>query len=267
MPVDAALGKDTPAADGPGPDNLSSIAKAARVLRALAITSYSDARVTDLAALAALPKSTTHRILAELIGQGLVSRAGQRYRLDSAWFAVQSASASSKLRWLVEQARRPLISLHERTGATVHLAVLDGEGVLYLEKVADGSEPCARAGAGAQAHLPATCTAVGKALLAYADAATVRSIMSRPLPRLCGRSIVLPRLLNDQLREVRRTGLACDLEEALPGVSCVAAPVFRNREAIAAVSVARAGAGAPAPAHATEVRRAALGIAAQLTGV
>ena len=264
MPVDAALGKDTPAADGPGPDNLSSIAKARgccgnchhqlqrcpgnRPRRAGGTAEEHDA---------------PHPRGAHRPGPRLARR--QRYRLDSAWFAVQSASAFVSCGGSWKKPRRPLISLHERTGATVHLAVLDGEGVLYLEKVADGSEPCARGRAPAQAHLPATCTAVGKALLAYADAATVRSIMSRPLPRLCGRSIVLPRLLNDQLRRCggpawpatwRKRCPACPAWPPRSSATAKRSPPYPSRgRAPGACAGARHG-GAPY----------VLGIAAQLTG-
>jgi DNA-binding IclR family transcriptional regulator len=262
MSMGSAVRAEARHRDDEGADNLSSIAKAARVLRALALAGSGDARVTDLAALAELPKSTTHRVLAELISQGLVSHTGQRYRLGTAWFALQSALCSSEWLRLAEQARRPLASLFERTDATVHFAVLDGAQVLYLEKLTGrgGTAVLTRVGA----RMPTTCTAVGKALLAHADPAVVRSTLSKPLPRRCQRSVVLPQLLADQLKEVRRTGLAYDLEETQPGVCCVAAPVFNNGKAVAAVSVTRVGGGIVA-AHALEVRRAAAGIGERLT--
>jgi DNA-binding IclR family transcriptional regulator len=261
MSVDTAVRPDARQGDGEGTDNLSSIAKAARVLRALAVAGSGDARVTDLAALAALPKSTTHRVLAELIGQGLVSHTGQRYRLGTAWFSLQSALSSSEWLRLAEQARRPLAHLFERTGATVHFAVLDGPQVLYLEKLTGRGGTAVQTRVGAR--MPTTCTAVGKALLAHADPGVIRSTLSQPLPRPCHRSIVLPHLLADQLTEVRRTGLAYDREETQPGVYCLAAPVFHDGQAVAAVSVTRVGGGL-LTTQAIEVRRAAAAIGEQL---
>ena len=132
MTVDAILRP----VDDHGTANLSSIAKAARVLRALALAGDGDAGVTTLASLACLPKSTAHRVLSELVCEGLVSHTEQqRYRLGRGWFELQSALSRSEWVRLADQARRPLAALFERTGATVHFGVLEGDMVLYLEKL------------------------------------------------------------------------------------------------------------------------------------
>lgn len=250
---------DHPDLDVESADTLSSIAKAARILRALAVAGDGDVGVTELAGKALLPKSTTHRVLAELIGAGLVGRSGQRYRLGPGWFELQSALSSSEWLQLVEQARRPLAALFERSGATVHLGVLDGEQVLYLEKLTakGGTSVPTRVGA----HRPVTCTALGKAMLAFAEPGVVRSVLAKPLPMASRTSIVMPGLLARQLTTIRGTGLAYDVEESQPGVFCVAAPVFRAGRAVAAVSVTRVAVRALSPDDAKGVQRAAREIA------
>jgi len=238
------------AEDGP-----SSIAKAVRVLRALALAGDSADGVTHIAELANLPKSTTHRVLAVLIQEGLVSRSDQRYRLGPGWFELQSALSSAEWHRIVRQAKKPLASLFETTSATVHFAVLDGEDVLYLEKLTGrrGTMVPTRVGE----RKPALCTALGKSLVAHADAANVHSLLSRPLPVISNRSIRSPRIILKQLNEIRRVGVAYDFEEVQPGVFCVAAPVFRSGKAIAAVSVTRVGGATTTSADAAAVRRAA----------
>jgi DNA-binding IclR family transcriptional regulator len=256
MTVDAILRP----VDDHGTANLSSIAKAARVLRALALAGDGDAGVTTLASLACLPKSTAHRVLSELVCEGLVSHTEQqRYRLGRGWFELQSALSRSEWVRLADQARRPLAALFERTGATVHFGVLEGDMVLYLEKLTakGGTAVPTRVGS----HLPATCTALGKALLAHADPASVHSILSKPLPVTSRRSVTQPHLLQRQLAEVRTTGTAYDAEESQPGVFCVAAPVFQGRQVVAAVSVTRVNALGLAPGDPAEVRQAARKIA------
>ncbi|UIX29159.1 IclR family transcriptional regulator [Streptomyces sp. GQFP] len=232
-------------------ENVSSIAKAARVLRALATAGVGELGVTRIALSAELPKSTTHRVLAELIGEGLVAHSGSRYRLGPGWFALQEALSSSEWLQMVERARIPLAELFERTKATVHLGVLDGDRVLYLEKLtaSGGTSVPTRVGA----HMPASCTAVGKVLLAHSPPDVVRALAAKPLPVLARRSIVTPRLLLAQLEEIRKSGVAYDMEESQAGVFCVAAPVFRAGRAVAAVSVTRVGSRgltAPDPAEA-----------------
>ncbi|AIJ21277.1 IclR family transcriptional regulator [Amycolatopsis methanolica] len=235
---------------------LSSIAKAARVLRALALSDEGDAGVSNLAAFAELPKSTTHRVLVELIREGLVARnQQQKYRLGKSWFELQAALSCSEWVRLVEQAKAPLASLFERTGATVHFGVLSDEKIMYLEKLTarGGTSVPTRVGA----QMPATCTALGKALLAYSDREVIQSVLSKPLPVVSGRSVAQPRLLLSQLVQARKTGLSFDVEECQLGVFCVATPVFRNGRAVAAVSLTRVGSGGLTAADPVEVRRAA----------
>ena len=57
--------------------------------------------------------------------------------------------------------------LRAATKAMVHLAVLDGGDVLYLERLAghDAAPTPSRVGGRSPAH----CTAVGKAILAFSD--------------------------------------------------------------------------------------------------
>jgi DNA-binding IclR family transcriptional regulator len=246
---------DVPVRTYEADDSSSSIAKAVRVLRSLALAGDDADGVTHIAELANLPKSTTHRVLAVLIDEGLVSRSDQRYRLGPGWFELQSALSSSEWHRIVRQARRPLASLFETTEATIHFAVLDGEEVLYLEKLTGrhGTMVPTRVGE----RKPALCTALGKSLVAHADPADVHTLLSKPLPVVSQRSITSPRIILSQLAEIRRTGVAYDFEEIQPGVSCVAAPVFRSGKAIAAVSVTRVGGSATNPKDALAVRRAA----------
>jgi DNA-binding IclR family transcriptional regulator len=241
----------------------SSIAKAVRVLRSLAMAGDSDDGVTHIASLANLPKSTTHRVLSVLIGEGLVSRSEQRYRLGPGWFELQSALSSSEWHRIVHQAKKPLSDLFEETEATVHFGVLDGAQVLYLEKLTalGGTRIPTRVGG----RMPAMCTALGKALLAHADPADVRSVLSQPLPFVSRRSITSPRMILNQLAEIRRTGIAREREESQVGVFCIAAPVFRAGKVVAAVSVTRVG-NPTTPRDEAAVRRAAAEIGAWIEG-
>ena len=75
-------------------------------------------------------------------------------------------------------------------------------------------------------RLPAHATGVGKAILAYSSAATVRARIEAGLPRLTPRTIATPGALTRELRAIRTVGMAQDREESHLGVSCVAAPVF-----------------------------------------
>ncbi len=100
--------------------------------------------------------------------------------------ASASASSSSARKaftrlGLGERARPHLEKLAAETGETAHLCILDGGGVLYLEKV----EPSrtVRVPSSVGRRNPAHCTAVGKALLAHLPASGPRRAAREPRPQ------------------------------------------------------------------------------------
>jgi IclR family transcriptional regulator, blcABC operon repressor len=79
-------------------------------------------------------------------------------------------------------------------------------------------------------HLPATCTATGKALLAALPPAELEQrLASGPLPRFTERSITDPAALRADLDATRARGWAVDDEELSDGVLCFGAAIPRRR--------------------------------------
>ena len=128
-----------------------------------------------------------------------------------------------------------MTDLYEATRLRIHLAVLSGIDVVYVEIVGGaGMAVGSRTGG----RLPAHATGVGKAMLAYSPAAVVRTRLEAGLPRLTPRTITSPGAFESELRKIRSVGMAMDLEESTVGLSCVAAPVFdSDRKVHAALSI------------------------------
>jgi DNA-binding IclR family transcriptional regulator len=120
------------------------------------------------------------------------------------------------------------------TGHTVHLAVLDGASALVIERLAGTKSLPTRHSPGGR--LPLHCTAVGKALLAFAPPPLVDEVMG-DLPRLTAYTVTDPRILHRQLDGIRRTGLARSAQEHRLGVSSVAVPVNGHEGVVAAVGL------------------------------
>lgn len=201
----SVLSLETVIAPSRDPSGASSVAKALALLGAIA--EHADTvRLSDLASTVDLPKSTTHRLLKELEESGFVGRVGSKYQVGNRFFELNEAARWSTYGDLREQAQTPIASLFERAGATVHLAVLEGTEVLYIEKLTGsaGSRLPTRVGS----RMPATCTALGKAMLAYSPPAVVRGALSQPLPRATAYSIVDPARFVDELKSVRASGIA-----------------------------------------------------------
>ncbi|MFD4570928.1 IclR family transcriptional regulator [Streptomyces sp. NPDC058417] len=213
-------------------------------------------RLSELAARTGLPKATVHRLAADLVRLGWLERGGPQYRLGAKLFEL--GSLVPRRRDLRETALPFLQDLFEATRETVHLGVREGAEVVYLERI-HGHEALqlpSRIGG----SLPLTCTGVGKALLAFSDPGLTEEVLAGPLPRLTPHSITDPARLRGALEKTRVSGLAYEEQEAEPGVSCIAAPVFAGGSTVAALSVAVPCARFR-PAHlAPAVRTAALGL-------
>jgi IclR family transcriptional regulator, acetate operon repressor len=206
--------------------------------RAAAIVGAFDDRdpvlsLVELSRRTGLPKSTVHRIVGELVTLRVLERHDDGYRLGM-WLFERGELLPGH-RSLSEAALPVMEDLREATRQRIHLAVLDGVDVVYVEILGTGGlEVVSRTGG----RLPAHATGVGKAMLAYSPAATVQARIEAGLPRLTPRTISTSGGLVRELRKIRSVGMALDLEEAQLGVSCVAAPVFgADRKVAAGLSV------------------------------
>jgi IclR family KDG regulon transcriptional repressor len=89
------------------------------------------------------------------------------------------------------------------------------------------------------ARLYAHCSSLGKVLLAYSSEDEVkRIIQTAGLPRFTPNTITDEEELIQNLAKIRKQGYAYDLEEILPDLCCVGAPIYSHTgEVIAAISM------------------------------
>ncbi|MFW3168923.1 IclR family transcriptional regulator [Geodermatophilus sp. CPCC 206100] len=206
-------------------------------VRATSLLSAFDAdhRVLNLSQLSrrsGLPLATVHRLAADLVeSRLLVRRADGRYEIGALLWRLGLLAPPTELR---ELALPHLQDLVAATGHTVHLAVLDGAGALVIERLSGTRSLPTRHSPGG--HLPLHCTAVGKALLAYADPALVDRVVSS-LRRHTAYTVTDPAALYRQLEEIRRSGVARSAQEHRLGVSSLAAPVSGHDGVVAALGL------------------------------
>jgi len=176
-----------------------------------------------------LPRSSAHRMLERLVQLRWLRRSGRDYELGMR--LVELGSLAVHQDRLVRAASPLLGELHRATGLVVHLAVLDGPDVVYLEKIGDRMMSAIPTRVGGRQ--PAHCTAAGKAILAYCDEDAAVDLQARKTRY----SIASRSQLAVELAKVRAHGIAFEREESLLGFGCVAAPIGSPGEALAAVSV------------------------------
>lgn len=185
--------------------------------------------VSELARRTGLPKSTVHRLAGELQERRLLARDGAAYRLGE-WLFELGRLVPTR-RTLSETAQPIMEDLREATHKRVHLAVLDGTDVVYLN-ILGGAAMGLQSRIGGR--LPAHATGVGKVMLAYSSRTTIQAQVATGLPQLTPRTVSTAAALEHELRQIRSIGMALEAGESHEGVACVAAPVFGADRHIAA---------------------------------
>ncbi|MEV4376613.1 IclR family transcriptional regulator [Streptosporangium sp. NPDC049644] len=192
-------------------------------------------RLVELTAVTGLPVSTVHRIAAELVELGALKKGRDgTYRIGLRMWELGSLCPQPRT---LRDVSLPFIhDLYEATAENIHLAVLDGDEVLYVERVwGPRSVGVASRVGGRQ---PLHVTGVGKVLLAYAPRELRQAVLAAGLKRYTPHTIVMPGLLMRALQEIRETGIARCAEELALGTASVAAPIHGpDGRVVAALSV------------------------------
>lgn len=211
-----------------------------------------------------LAKPTAHRLLHKLTEEGLLERhRSTGWRLGMRLFEL--GQMAPRQRGIHEAAAPFLGDLHEATHETVHLGILDGTEVVYIDKLARTGAPELPSRIGGR--MPLHCTGIGKVWLAFSPASLFETIVANGLERRTKHTIVAPGLLAKQLAEVRRRGVAFEWEESTVGVVCVACPVLDGAgRPVAAISISGRANRLDVDRVAPAVRTAALGLSRRLRG-
>lgn len=189
--------------------------------------------LTALAYRTGLPKGSLHRILGQLVEFGALERVGDSYFVGVHLFEL--ARLVPIQRQLREVALPYLVELYEGVHETIHLGVLADLDVIYVERL--GGHRQVRCATRVGGRMPAYCTGLGKAMLAYSPGDVLRRVVAAGLKPLTPHTIRLPSLFLDDLRRTHARGLAVDREESVVGVTCVAAPLLLDGQPVAAISI------------------------------
>jgi len=217
--------------------------------------------VTEIARRARLHPATASRLVAELQSHGLLAREpDRRVRVGvRMWELALRASPTLGLR----EASMPFMEdAHAVLGHHVQLGILDGDEVLFVERLsAPGAVINYTRVAG---RLPLHVSSSGLVLLAFGGRELQERILSGPLRGLTPDTLTTEAGLRSALAEVRRQGYAY-----LPGhvhrdALGVAVPIRGARNAVVAALAAIMPVGTPASAAVGVLAAAARGISRTL---
>jgi DNA-binding IclR family transcriptional regulator len=180
---------------------------------------------------AGLPLSTTHRLVTQLVGHGLLSRT-EDHRLRVGVRLWELSVRSSTVQSLREAALPAMEDLHSVVQQHVSLGVLDGSDVLYLERLSarDAITNLTKVAG----RLPAHAVSSGHVLLAHAPEAVRDAFLAQPLAQLTERTLTDPAALRRAFADVRRLGYAVTVGQVESAGTGVAAPIRRGDGSVVA---------------------------------
>lgn len=186
-----------------------------------------------------LHRSTTYRLLRTLTQLGYIRKDenGGLYSLSTKILTL--ADSVQETRDIKKIARPFIEELHRKTQETIHLAVLDNDELVYLDKRESTKNLRVVMSSRTGSHAPLYCTGIGKVLLSGMPEAQFRDYLKNlRLIRYTSNTITGVQELLEEIDLIRQQGYAEDREEHEEGVYCVAAPVLNPAgETLAAFSV------------------------------
>jgi DNA-binding IclR family transcriptional regulator len=190
----------------------------------------------EVASRTSLPRSTTHRILEQLVGFHWVRRRGMSYHIGQRALELGD-------RWVGQSSLRKaaaphLLELAARTDMVAHLAILHlaHTEICLLDTV--GGRIRLDTPTPARWRLPAHCTALGKAMLASLEPNEIDTCYAQGVTRRTRVSVHTLTDLHRELAKVRaHNGLAVERGQCFADLGCVAMVLRGPVGAVGAVSV------------------------------
>lgn len=182
-------------------------------------------------------KSNVYRLLSTLKEKNYVfqDENSKQYSLGAkvTWLAAKYLDKNE-----VRKVAHPLIeTLSQQVGETIHLGILDGWEVMYVDKI--NGKAAVHMVSQVGGRMPIHCTSLGKALLAFQPESKWHEYIDQcGLPARTSHTITDPALFYEELRKIRKQRFSFDDMENEEGIRCIAAPIFdASGNPVAAVSI------------------------------
>lgn len=192
--------------------------------------------LSQVAEISGINISTAHRLCSTMAKRGYLYQAYKNgpYTLGLNWIDFGAVTRLTSL--IKEKAFPSMRALQTET---------EGNIVLHIPSESESTEICIVRSktrlpflAIEQERLPLYASANGKVFLAYRSMAKVDRYLSQTtLEPHTDYTIVSPKKLKENLTEIKKEGLAFDIEEREYGLSCIAAPIFSGGKVIASIGL------------------------------
>lgn len=190
--------------------------------------------IEQIASTTRLPRATVYRILYTLERRGLIRFDEQAltYRLGFQFLAYSDLVVSSLD--LRKEAAEPLLNLYEEIHQSVLLAVAQGDILTYVyrKEVPHGLKVASLAGP----TRPLVFGAFGAVTMAYMEDEQVDKLLRQPIPKFTPSTVTDSNVIRQRFAQIRENRVFVETDEAILGVTGIAAPVFNADGAFVAAA-------------------------------
>ena len=195
---------------------------------------HDELTLSEVAARTNLSRAATRRFLLTLVELGFMRTDGSKFALTPQVLRLGSAYLSAL--GLPDVAQPHLESLSAEVGESTSLAVLDGDNITYVARVATRRIMSVSITVGTR--FPAFATSMGRVLLAGLDGEALATYLARAdLSPLTPHARIDQAGLLSLIHGVRERGWALVDRELERGLRSIAVPVHRHGVVVAAVNV------------------------------
>lgn len=208
-----------------------------KILKAVSSSSKNGKSLTEISEMTSFPKSSILPILKTLCEQGFLrlNANTNRYTLGIALFELGSNYYDSlDVMEFIEEEMKLLTKVCEETS---HFGILIENQVLYLKKI-DSSQPV-RMVSSIGKRLPAFSTGIGKALLSgIDDFKTFCEVLPDKLVKFTPYTKTNKEEIFKEIQNIKKENVVFEVQESEIDIRCIATPIKKNDEVVAALSVA-----------------------------
>jgi len=191
--------------------------------------------VNEIAKQTALPASTVHRILHTLESRGYVSQnqGTSKFKIGPKFLDYHANQLNNF--GLKEIAYPFMEQLAQFTKENIALGILDKTETLHLVRIESSEALKADI---KDFRLPATCTAIGKYLLAHLTEEELDNLLPKTFPKKTPNTITNLSDFKKELENIKQKNYSIDNEELFEGIRCIATGIWDyNDNVIAGISI------------------------------
>lgn len=220
---------------------INSLVKALKILECFSIETK-ELRLTEIAKMLEMPKSTTSNLIYTLESMGYIeqNKDNGKFRLGAKLFILGKAFEYHTD--VIDIARPYMENLRDKFNENVQLSMAyDKDGIIEgicVEKAKEFNTVSVNSKVGGK--IPLHCTASGKLFLASMDEQSLNKTLENiELFKRTDKTIIDKQRLKEDILKTKMQGYGVAIEEGELGITSVAAPIYGyNSEFIASLSIA-----------------------------